>query len=71
MCSWPMLTIDVIMQTGGPTYDLAKGRRDSTNSSMARANAELPSPSLNISGIIDIFGRKGLNKVDIVNLLGE
>ena len=57
MCSWPMLTIDAIMETCGLTYDLAKGRRDIMNSWMAKANAELP------TGCIDYDAIKILTKL--------
>ncbi|KAH7416097.1 hypothetical protein KP509_14G075000 [Ceratopteris richardii] len=60
-----------VVQTGGPFYPLALGRRDGFIMNGSLASAELPGPDLNISSVIKIFRRKGFNETDIVSLIGS
>lgn len=62
---------DSVVMAGGPFYPIPLGRRDSltfANSSITLAN--LPSPTSNVTGLIDVFDTKGLNFTDLVALSG-
>ncbi|MCO5600052.1 hypothetical protein L7F22_054160 [Adiantum nelumboides] len=55
----------------GPYYPVPLGRRDSlvfANTSITLAN--LPPPTANVTGLMDIFSSKGLNLIDLVALSG-
>ncbi|GAB4859652.1 hypothetical protein Ancab_011133 [Ancistrocladus abbreviatus] len=56
------------MYLGGPWWDVALGRRDSTTASLAKANANLPPPFGNLSTLITLFSNKGLNATDMTAL---
>jgi len=58
------------MQLGGPSWTVPLGRRDSTNSSAALANSDLPAPQFNLSRLITAFGNKNLDPTDLVALSG-
>ncbi|MCO5602278.1 hypothetical protein L7F22_056407 [Adiantum nelumboides] len=56
----------------GPYYPVPLGRRDSlvfASTSLTLAN--LPPPTANVTGLMDIFSSKGLNLVDLVALSGR
>lgn len=46
------------------------GRRDSTTANRTLANINIPSPFLNLTGLISNFRRQGLNQRDLVALSG-
>lgn len=46
------------------------GRRDSTTANRTLANNDIPSPFLNLTGLISSFRRQGLNETDLVALSG-
>lgn len=59
------------MQSGGHFYDIPYGRRDSlTFASDATTLASLPSPFLNVTGLLASFSANGLNATDLVALSG-
>lgn len=58
------------MQLGGPTWKVRLGRRDSTTASRTAANNNLPSPFLDLPGLIANFKKQGLNSRDLVALSG-
>ncbi|XVF29676.1 hypothetical protein REPUB_Repub15cG0142600 [Reevesia pubescens] len=62
---------DSVVALGGPTWTVVLGRRDSTTSSLNAANSNLPSPNLNLSGLISAFSNKGFTANEMVALSGS
>lgn len=58
------------MQLGGPSWHVPLGRRDSTNASRITANNDIPSPFMDLPGLISSFKKQGLNVKDLVALSG-
>ncbi|KAK8556099.1 hypothetical protein V6N13_070168 [Hibiscus sabdariffa] len=61
---------DSVVALGGPTWKVRLGRRDSTRARLDLANTELPSPSLDLPGLLNNFRKQGLNRRDLVALSG-
>ncbi|XP_042492037.1 cationic peroxidase 1-like [Macadamia integrifolia] len=61
---------DSVVALGGPTWDVQLGRRDSTTASRTAANNGIPSPALDLSGLINNFKKQGLDTQDLVALSG-
>ncbi|MCL7035300.1 hypothetical protein MKW94_003075 [Papaver nudicaule] len=61
-------TRDAVFLSRGMNYRVQTGRRDGFVSSAANVN--LPSPFITVKASIDAFKAKGLNKTDMVLLLG-
>ncbi|KAI5055626.1 hypothetical protein GOP47_0029147 [Adiantum capillus-veneris] len=62
---------DSVVKAKGPYYPVPLGRRDSllfANTSITLAN--LPPPTANVTGLMDIFSTKGLDLIDLVALSG-
>jgi len=59
------------MQSGGPSWELPLGRRDSRTASLNGANTNIPAPNSTIQNLLTMFQRKGLNEEDLVSLSGE
>lgn len=57
------------VQCGGPSYQVQLGRRDGMVSQASMASI-LPGPNVDISTAIDLFGRKGINALEMVSLMG-
>ncbi|KAL6974956.1 Cytochrome b-c1 complex subunit Rieske, mitochondrial [Sarracenia purpurea var. burkii] len=55
---------------GGPAYEVLLGRRDSLTASLSDANADIPAPFFNFSGLLSNFQSHGLNLNDLVVLSG-
>ncbi|KAL4606423.1 hypothetical protein ACB092_09G101600 [Castanea dentata] len=55
----------------GPSWPLLLGRRDSTTANLSVANSDLPSPALNLSGLISAFSNKGFTAQELVVLSGS
>lgn len=64
-----VLTVTFV-QLGGPTWMVQLGRRDSTTANRTAANTDLPSPFLDLPGLIAIFKKQGLGLRDLVALSG-
>ncbi|KAK4485184.1 hypothetical protein RD792_007797, partial [Penstemon davidsonii] len=60
---------DAIMQSGGPYWNVPKGRKDG-RTSKASETTQLPSPTFNISQLQKNFSQRGLSMDDLVALLG-
>eukprot|EP00253_Pinus_taeda_P035437 PITA_35437 len=60
---------DVVVLTGGPKWDVLKGRKDGL---ISRANdtRNLPAPTFNVSQLIQSFALRGLSLHDLVALSG-
>lgn len=64
---------DSVVALGGPTWSVQLGRRDSTTASLNDANnvANIPSPTMDLSDIINVFANKGFTTAEMVALLGS
>lgn len=64
-----MAARDVVFFSGGPVYDIPKGRKDGRRSKI-EDTINLPSPFLNSSGLINMFAQRGFSTQDLVALSG-
>ncbi|EFJ10283.1 hypothetical protein SELMODRAFT_128463 [Selaginella moellendorffii] len=60
-----------LLQTGGPSWDVRLGRRDSTTASLSGANSQIPSPAFTVNQLISAFTAKGLSAEDMFTLSGK
>lgn len=60
---------DAVVLSGGPTWDVPKGRKDG-RTSKASETAQLPAPTFNISQLQQSFSQRGLSMKDLVALSG-
>ncbi|CAA2999425.1 peroxidase 64-like [Olea europaea subsp. europaea] len=60
---------DAVVLTGGPTWDVPKGRKDG-RISKASETVQLPFPTFNISQLKQSFSQRGLSMEDLVALSG-
>lgn len=58
------------IQTGGPSWEVPLGRRDSRGASLSGSNNEIPAPNNTFQTILTKFKRQGLDLVDMVSLSG-
>ncbi|KAK8566282.1 hypothetical protein V6N12_059811 [Hibiscus sabdariffa] len=61
---------DSTVLTGGPSWDVPLGRRDSTGASLSGSNNNIPAPNNTFQTILTKFKLKGLDIVDLVALSG-
>ncbi|KMT05433.1 hypothetical protein BVRB_7g175600 [Beta vulgaris subsp. vulgaris] len=61
---------DSVALLGGPTWPVQLGRRDSTTASLSIANSDIPSPTMDLSGLLSSFSNKGLTAKEMVALAG-
>lgn len=69
-----LLTIaarDSVVLSGGPSWEVALGRRDSTSASIQGSNNNIPAPNSTFQTLLTKFKRQGLNEVDLVALSGS
>ncbi|XP_021730175.1 peroxidase 66-like [Chenopodium quinoa] len=64
-----MAARDVVAMTGGPSWNVLKGRKDG-RVSKANDTANLPAPFLNATALIQAFASRGLSIKDLVTLSG-
>ncbi|KNA23691.1 hypothetical protein SOVF_022840 [Spinacia oleracea] len=64
-----MTARDVVFLSGGPIYDIPKGRKDGRRSKI-EDTINLPFPTLNSSELIRVFGQRGFTVQDMVALSG-
>ncbi|GMN20953.1 hypothetical protein TIFTF001_039985 [Ficus carica] len=62
---------DSVVELGGPSWTVQLGRRDSTTASQSDANSNIPSPTLNLTGLISAFSNKGFSTNELVALSGS
>ncbi|KAJ9694124.1 hypothetical protein PVL29_009891 [Vitis rotundifolia] len=62
---------DSVVALGGPSWTVRLGRRDSTTASLSTANSDIPTPTLNLSGLISSFSNKGFTANEMVALSGS
>ncbi|KAJ4964117.1 hypothetical protein NE237_024056 [Protea cynaroides] len=60
---------DAVVISGGPTWDVPKGRKDG-RVSKAIETRQLPAPTFNISQLQQSFSQRGLSMADLVTLSG-
>ncbi|XP_015963579.1 peroxidase 64 [Arachis duranensis] len=60
---------DAVFLSGGPTWDVPKGRKDG-RISKASETINLPAPTFNISQLKQSFSQRGLSTADLVALSG-
>ncbi|KAL0333860.1 UNVERIFIED_CONTAM: Peroxidase 64 [Sesamum angustifolium] len=60
---------DSVVLSGGPTWDVPKGRKDG-RTSKASETTQLPSPAFNVSQLQKNFSLRGLSMEDLVALSG-
>lgn len=60
----------MLIQLGGPSYEVEVGRRDSRTASRDAANNNIPAPTLNFSALLSNFQSHGLSMKDLVVLSG-
>ncbi|XP_016201429.1 peroxidase 64 [Arachis ipaensis] len=61
---------DAVFLSGGPTWDVPKGRKDG-RISKASETINLPAPTFNISQLKQSFSQRGLSTADLVALSGK
>lgn len=59
----------MLWQTGGPHWEVLKGRKDG-RVSKANDTINLPAPSFNVTQLIQSFAKRGLGVKDLVALSG-
>lgn len=60
----------VFDQSGGPHIRITTGRRDGLFASNIRADEDLPSPLLNVDGLLNVFQPKGLSLEESIAIIG-
>ncbi|KAH9662574.1 peroxidase 64 [Citrus sinensis] len=60
---------DAVVLSGGPTWDVPKGRKDG-RTSKASETVQLPAPTFNISQLQQSFSQRGLSMEDLAALSG-
>ncbi|KAJ7975547.1 Peroxidase [Quillaja saponaria] len=64
-----MAATEAVFWAGGPVYDIPKGRKDGRRSKI-QDTINLPSPTLNATELIKLFGRHGFTAQEMVALSG-
>ncbi|CAK7338032.1 unnamed protein product [Dovyalis caffra] len=62
---------DSTVLTGGPSWEVPLGRRDSRGASLSGSNGNIPAPNNTFQTILTKFKLQGLNVVDLVALSGS
>ncbi|KFK40197.1 hypothetical protein AALP_AA3G342600 [Arabis alpina] len=62
---------DSSVLTGGPSWMVPLGRRDSTSASLSGSNNNIPAPNNPFNTILSRFNRQGLDVTDMVALSGS
>lgn len=66
-----LITLDILVQTGGPSWEVPLGRRDSRGGSLSGSNNNIPAPNNTFQTILTKFKLQGLDLVDLVALSGN
>ncbi|KAL8159014.1 hypothetical protein V2J09_000551 [Rumex salicifolius] len=62
---------DAVVLRGGPSWEVAVGRRDSLEASIDEANKQIPSPNSTLTQLVANFEQHGLDQEDLVALSGS
>ncbi|THG01815.1 hypothetical protein TEA_006161 [Camellia sinensis var. sinensis] len=65
-----LLMVVMVEQSGGPSWELPLGRRDSRTASLSGSNSNIPAPNSTIQNLVTLFKLQGLNEEDLVALSG-
>lgn len=65
-----LMLLLVLNQSGGPYYDVAKGRKDGRRSRI-EDTINLPPPTLNSTDLIEMFAKHGFTVQELVVLSGR
>lgn len=65
-----MNRVDILVQTGGPSYAVELGRLDGKISTVASVQGHLPMPEFNLDQLITMFASNGLTLTDLIALSG-
>ncbi|XP_010440182.1 PREDICTED: peroxidase 40-like [Camelina sativa] len=65
-----MAARDSVVVSGGPSWEVEVGRKDSRTASKPAATTGLPSPNSTVPTLISIFQKLGLSQTDMVALSG-
>jgi peroxidase len=73
-CKSQVLTMIVLpehaLQSGGPSWEVEVGRKDSRTASLLGANNNLPAPTSGVATLVQKFRNVGLSAKDMVALSG-
>ncbi|CAH8391296.1 unnamed protein product [Eruca vesicaria subsp. sativa] len=61
---------DAVVATGGPSWDVPLGRRDTITVSQEAANSGIPAPNSSLSELVTSFGKLGFTPREMVALSG-
>ncbi|KAG6543939.1 hypothetical protein Mapa_014780 [Marchantia paleacea] len=61
---------DAVVLSGGPFMPVQLGRRDGFSANNFQADTDLPAATINVDGLINVFGPKGLTLEESVALVG-
>jgi peroxidase len=62
---------DSVVLSGGPSFEVSLGRRDSRSASLSGSNNNIPAPNSTLQTLITKFKGQGLDVVDLVALSGS
>ncbi|KAL8139967.1 hypothetical protein V2J09_005988 [Rumex salicifolius] len=65
-----LATRDVVVITGGPTFNVELGRRDGLRSKASDVSGQIPAPNFNLKQLVDSFAALNLTLTDMVALSG-
>lgn len=61
---------DSVVLSGGPSWEVPMGRKDSLTASKAAANSSIPGPNSDVAALVSSFQNVGLTLEDMVTLSG-
>lgn len=61
----------MMMQSGGPSYEVELGRLDGLSSTASSVNGKLPKPTFKLNQLNSLFAAHGLNQLDMIALSGS
>lgn len=70
ICVYTTYNSCVIVQAGGPSFNVELGRRDGLVSSASRVDGNLPKAEFNLNQLNALFRRHGLSQTDMIALSG-
>ena len=68
---YELISALIFIQSGGPSWVVPLGRRDSINASLSGSNSNIPASNDSFKAILRKFNRHGLDVTDLVALSGK